>query len=183
MVRRILIAPVVALVLVAVAPSAAAASCAAPASLPEQIKAAALVFVGTVLSTSDQDRIAYVMVESIWKGPTLAENLKVFGSPLPDPNTATSVDRTYRAGTRYLFVLNSADQPYQDNSCSATQPYTPSVALLAPADARKPISVLYPTDPTPNRGQTELVVGLVLIALAATTGAIIAARTLRSRRR
>src|SRR5579859_291333 len=115
MIRRLLMAPGLALVMLAAAPSGVEASCAGPASLPDQIEAAALVFVGTVVYTSDDSRIAYVRVESIWKGPRLAQNVKVFGSPVAGANTATSVDRRYQAGTRYLFVLSSAVEPLQDN--------------------------------------------------------------------
>jgi hypothetical protein len=182
MVRRLLLAPVLALALLGAAPSGAAASCAVPTSLPEQIQAAALVFVGTVLSTSDNNRIAYVRVESIWKGPLVAEYVNVHGSP-GSAGTVTSVDRHYQAGTRYLFILYSAEQPLQDNDCTGTQPYTSALAPLKPSDARPP-AVNYPTDPMPNRQLPELVIGaVVLIVLVIATGAFIATRALRSSKR
>jgi len=183
MLRRLLIAPVLALVFIGVAPSGVSASCAGPLSLPEQIQSAALVFVGTAQDTSDGDRVAWVRVESIWKGPEIAQYVSVHGSPVSGPS-ASSVDRRYQSGTRYLFVLYSADQPLQDNSCSGTQPYTSELAALEPAGAKPPIMVGYPTDPVPNRYQTELVVGgLALIVLVIATAGFIATRALRSRQR
>jgi hypothetical protein len=183
MIRRLLFAIALTLVLAGAAPTSAAASCAVPRSLPDQIQAAALVFVGTVLSTSDDDRMAYVRVESIWKGPEVAEFVRVNGSPVSGA-AATSVDRHYQAGTRYLFILYSADQPLQDNDCTGTQPYTSALAALKPSDARPPITVGYPTDPMPNRNQTELVIGtILLVVLVITAGAVIATRALRSRKR
>lgn len=116
----------------------AQASCVMPRPLPEAVASAPLVFVGTVVSTSDGDRVAHVKVESIWKGPNLPAYVDVHGSPASGFGTATSVDRKYREGERNLFVLFSDQQPYQDNSCSATQPYTAEVAALAPHDAKKP---------------------------------------------
>jgi hypothetical protein len=103
------------------------ASCVGPLWLPEQIHAAALVFVGTAQAASDGDRVAWVKVESIWKGPDIAQYVSVHGSPVSGPS-ASSVDRRYQSGTRYLFVLYSANQPLQDNSCSGTQPYTTELA-------------------------------------------------------
>lgn len=118
----------------------AQASCArlTSPSLQEHVAAAPLVFVGTVVSTSDGDRVARVRVESIWKGPDLPAYVDVHGSPASGWGAATSVDRRFRAGERDLFVLFSDRPPYQDNNCSATQPYTAELGALAPDDARPP---------------------------------------------
>ena len=161
--------------------SAAQASCAVPPSVPTQIRAAALVFVGSVVSTSDDNRIANVKVESVWKDPRLAGYVTVFGSSVSGANTATSEDRHYQAGTRYLFVLYSANEPYQDDACSATQPYTPALALLAPADARPPLTVGYPTDPAPNRyaGALFIVGALFVAGVTALAIAVLLARATR----
>jgi len=114
----------------------AQASCAQMPSLQDAVATAPLVFVGTVVSTSDGDRVARVSVESIWKGPDLPAYVDVHGSPASGGVTATSVDRRFRVGERDLFVLVSDRPPYQDNSCSATQPYTAGLDALAPDDAR-----------------------------------------------
>jgi hypothetical protein len=114
----------------------AQASCAQMPSLQEAVASAPLVFVGTVVSTSDGDRVARVTVESIWRGPDLPAYVDVHGSPSSGSCTATSVDRRFRTGERDLFVLSSDRTPYSDNSCSATQPYTEALSALAPDDAR-----------------------------------------------
>jgi hypothetical protein len=182
MVRRLLAAPLIALALTSATAGAAQASCAVPSALPEQIKAAALVFVGTVLSTSDDNRVAYVRVESIWKGPLGAEYVNVHGSP-GSAGTVTSVDRHYQAGTRYLFILYSAEQPLQDNDCTGTQPYTNALASLRPSGARPP-AVGYPNDPMPNPQLAELVIGAVIvIVLVAAAVVVIATRGMRSSKR
>jgi hypothetical protein len=135
MTRAVLVALLATVAFVAGA-AGAQASCAAPPSVRDQAASSPLVFVGTVTFTSDNDRMARVKVESIWRGPELPAYVDVHGSPVSGLSTASSVDRKYNAGTRYLFVLFSADRPLQDNSCSATQVYTSELAALAPPDAR-----------------------------------------------
>ena len=146
----------------------AQASCAMLPSLQAQITTAPLVFVGTVVSTSDDDRVAHVRVESIWKGPTLSAYVDVHGSPVSGFGVYSSIDRTYRAGERDIFVLFSDGSPYQDNSCSATQPYTAEIAAFAPADARPPAPVT-PVEQVQNwLIQYWLPVGVALVVIAAT---------------
>jgi hypothetical protein len=135
---RALLVVILALGAITAGAAGAQASCAAPPSVRDQAASSPLVFVGTVTFTSDNDRVARVKVESIWRGPELPAYVDVHGSPVSGLSTASSVDRKYSAGTRYLFVLFSADRPLQDNSCSATQVYTSELAALAPADARQP---------------------------------------------
>jgi hypothetical protein len=114
------------------------ASCAAPGSLRDSLASAPLVFVGTIDTTSDNDRVAHVRVESIWKGLDLPAYVDVHGSLVSGQFAASSIDRHFRAGERDLFVLYSASAPLQDNSCSATQVYTAEIAAMAPAGARSP---------------------------------------------
>jgi hypothetical protein len=179
MVRRLVLIPVLALALLAGAGTAAQASCAAPQPPGDQIKAAAVVFIGTVVYTTDADRVARVRVESIWKGPNLAAYVDVHGSPVSGPFAASSVDRTYQPGVRYLFVLYSADQPLQDNSCTGTQPYTPDLAALAPLNAR-PGPEATPLDAIQNfAGQHGWVVALIAIALVTAVAATILNRRRR----
>jgi hypothetical protein len=116
----------------------AQASCAGPPVLSAQLEAATVAFVGTVVATTDGGRQARVRVESIWKGPSLPLYVDVYGSPASGTNAATSVDRTYQVGQKYLFVPVDDQRPFQDNDCTATQPYTTSVAGYAPADPRTP---------------------------------------------
>jgi hypothetical protein len=160
--------------------SGAQASCAQMPSLQEAVTTAPLVFVGTVVSTSDGDRVARVSVESIWKGPDLPAYVDVHGSPASGGAGATSVDRKFRVGERDLFVLFSDRPPYQDNSCSATQPYTAGLGALAPDDAR-------PAAPPTAGEELQYLVSLfwlpVLIALlVAAVAAFIIRRRSRSTR-
>jgi hypothetical protein len=148
------------------------ASCAGPPSLPDQLATAQLVFVGTVAFTSDNDRIARVRVESVWKGPNLAAYVDVHGSPASTPFSFTSVDRTYRAGERDLFVLFSDRSPFQDNNCSATQIYTTDVARFAPVDARPP-APLTAGDQVQNwirQYWLQLVIALLIVTAATILG-------------
>lgn len=123
---------------VVIGTTGAQASCARMPSLQEGVASAPLVFVGTVVSTSDGNRVARVSVESIWRGPDLPAYVDVHGSPVSGWGAASSIDRRYRSGERDLFVLFTDRPPYMDNSCSATQPYTAELGALAPDDARPP---------------------------------------------
>src|SRR5438105_2495760 len=138
MIRRLVLAVPVAALLAVAAPGHAIASCVEAPTLQTSLGSAALVFVGTVTYTSDADRVAHVRVESIWRGPQLDGYVDVHGSPVSGQGSYSSVDRQYSAGMRYLFVLYSANQPLQDNSCSATQPYSAALAAYAPAEAHDP---------------------------------------------
>lgn len=131
--------------------TAALASCGTlPGQVPASLSAAPVVFVGTVTSTSNRDREATVKVESIWRGPDLPANVTVVGTPTSGWNTASSIDRTYTAGQRYVFVPTNASPPFQDSSCTSTQPYTAAMASMAPADARTPA-------PAPRSAPDELI--------------------------
>lgn len=102
-----------------------------------QVDAAAVVFVGTVISTSNGDRVARVRVESVWKGGPVPMLVTVSGTP-DEGSVATSVDRKFAAGRRYLFVPSNARSPFQDSNCSGTQLYTSSLDSLRPATAETP---------------------------------------------
>jgi hypothetical protein len=177
---RALLVAILALGAVAAGAAGAQASCAAPPSLRDQVASAPMVLVGTVLFTSDNERVARVKVESIWRGPELPAYVDVHGSPVSGLNTASSVDRKYSAGTRYLFILFSADRPLQDNSCSATQVYTSELAALAPADARSPAPATA-LDPVRNAIGQYWLPALGFLALVAVAGFIGLRRSGRTR--
>jgi hypothetical protein len=149
--------------------TSAQASCAGTGSLRDWLVSARVVFVGTIVSTSDNDRVAHVRVESIWKGPDLSSYVDVHGSPVSGPFAASSIDRHFRAGERDLFVLYSAQAPLQDNSCSATQVYTTEIAALAPAGARLPASPSPVDQVQISAGQywLPITVAVVVVAVAA----------------
>ncbi|TMD01530.1 MAG: hypothetical protein E6J05_01565 [Chloroflexi bacterium] len=166
--------------------SSASASCAGggPRSIGDQLAISPVVFVGSVVYTSDQDRVARVKVESIWKGPSMAAYVDVHGSPVSGPFTASSVDRHYQAGHRYLFVPVNATMPFDDNSFSLTQPYTAELAAMAPKDARSPAPASFNDYVQNFAGQNPLVIPILLLVLAvAATIAIVRLRRVASQRR
>jgi hypothetical protein len=120
-------------------PGTALADCMPPPPIEVAVETAEIVFVGTVTETAQGNRWASVAVEEIWRGPDLEASVVVKGGPAG--NMATSVDRYFEAGVRYLF-FPYADQEQgglADNSCSSTQPWTEDMAKLRPADARTPV--------------------------------------------
>jgi hypothetical protein len=136
-------------------------------SLGDRIAAAQTVFVGTVVYTSDQDRVARVKVESVWRGPALPAYVDVHGSPVSGPFTVSSIDRHYQSGTRYLFVPANANPPFDDNSCSLTQPYTADLGAYAPSDARAPVPATFSDYIQNFVGQNAWVIPLLVVLLAA----------------
>lgn len=138
--RVLVIALVVAVSLLISRP--AAASCLSAESVAASVANAEVVFVGTVLSTANRDRVAQVRVEEVWKGRILSDQVEVHGTPFaPQDNAATSVDRTFRPGVRYLFVPRgesaspaaSGVPVFEDGLCTATQEYHPNLDGLRPA--------------------------------------------------
>ena len=126
----------------------ARASCAGPPPEPAvAIASASVAFVGSVESTSNANRVALVKVESVWRGPNLPTKVMVKGTPA-EAAGATSVDRTFATGTRYLFMPINNAPPFEDNSCTATQVYSGAIAGVAPADARPPDPSLNPASMT-----------------------------------
>ncbi len=113
----------------------AEASCAGSASVQEAIRSAPTVFVGTVTGLSSGDRVASVRVDDVWRGGTIPPSVEVVGTPDASA-AATSVDRTYVAGSQYLFVPEAGGpQHFSDNSCTATQIYTANLAAMRPTGA------------------------------------------------
>ena len=120
------------------APGQALASCAQLPSVEAGLKLADAVFVGTVTSVANGDRWATVRVDEVWKGPDQPAQVVVLGGP--GGNVASSVDRTYVVGTRYLFAAGISDGNLVDNSCSATAPVdTIDLGAIRPADVRAPV--------------------------------------------
>jgi hypothetical protein len=161
----------------------ASASCAGggPRSIGDQLASSPVVFVGTVMYTSDQDRVARVKVEAIWRGPSLPAYVDLHGSPVSGPFTASSVDRHYQAGHRYLFVPVNDKMPFDDNSCSLTQPFTADLAALAPRDARSPAPASFNDYVQNFTGQNPWVAPLLVLVLAvAATVAIVRLRRRRA---
>jgi len=100
------------------------------------------VFVGTVTGTSDQDRTATVHVDEVWTGKRIPPDVIMRGSPDVGA-AATSIDRHYQTGQRYLFVpASAAGPPYDDNSCTASREFTAAEAAIRPSSV-----IRYPAAP------------------------------------
>ena len=185
--RRFLVLSVVVVVVGLSRP--AAASCVPALPLEARLADAPVVFVGTVLSTTNRDRVAQVRVEEIWKGPDPSDQIDVLGSRVgPQENGVTSVDRTFRVGVRYLFVpdrvadlLHGPDgrAVVEDSLCTATREYRPELDRLRPA------SVTDPTAPRAAAQASHRDDGLAVLPLVATvlglTGVIASKRHHRQR--
>jgi len=115
------------------------ASCALPAPLEDRIGDARVVFVGTVVETSNLERNADVRVEKIWLGERLPQRVEVHGGE-QSANVGSSADREWVDGRRYLFVLDDTTSPFKDDACSATTEYTDEVASLEPEGTVGPIA-------------------------------------------
>ncbi|MGH2726824.1 MAG: hypothetical protein ACRDKS_07580, partial [Actinomycetota bacterium] len=139
----------------------AAASCFLPADAEGEFRKAVashpIVFVGVVMGTQAQGRSAIVNVIEVWRGPDFPAQVVVNGSPALEPNAATSVDRTFTPGAKYLFLPEGNRSPFSDNSCSYTREFTPDLNQLRPAGARV---VAGPPDQTPDGGFPTVAVAL-----------------------
>jgi hypothetical protein len=124
-----------AVAVVALASSIADASCTGDVSVQDSVRSAPTVFVGTVLDVSNGGRVAAVRVDDVWRGRGIPASVDVVGSP--DLNAAaTSVDRTYAAGSQYLFVPDGGGpEHFTDNSCTAAQLYSGTLGARRPAGA------------------------------------------------
>ncbi len=177
-------------------PAPAGASCIPPLAVPDAIAQADLVVVGTVTATRSRDRIANVAVEEIWKGD-VGPTVEVFGGPDRE-DAATSVDRVYEVGTRYLIfafepgahaALGTFGGQYEDTDCSTTQPWNESLAAFRPATATTvtpPSTAPSPTGPGPavssdDGDRSRVLVSTVALVGAAGAGAL--GLQLRRRRR
>jgi hypothetical protein len=163
------LAALLALLLATAAPTLA--SCIMPPPIEEAIRDADLVFVGTVTSVANRDRWATVAVQEVWKGPDMAPVVEIRGGP--DGNAASSVDRTFMAGTRYLFLPFIAEGALQESACSSTTEFTADLARLRPATAHPPIApapdpeTATPFDPASLLVPAALVVGAGLLVFGA----------------
>jgi len=126
----------------------AAASCMILPPLDKALADASVVFVGTAMETKHDGRVATFEVEQVWKG-SVAELVVVNGggpsikemerAEAKGGSIATSVDRAYETGVRYLVLpWHVRGQVMRDNACSSTQPYTAKLASHAPPGATPP---------------------------------------------
>ncbi len=126
-------------------PSVASASCVQAPPTGEGVRAARVVFVGTVMATTNADRWATVAVEEVWKGSDIPAEVEVRAGPKDPPgpmSVASSNDRTYRAEKTYLFVIETRKAPavFTDSACSLTTPYREDLERFKPRSATSPSS-------------------------------------------
>ena len=157
-------------------PAPVAASCAMPIPIEEAIRAGQVVITGTVTATENMGRWATVEVHEIWKGPDLPATVAVLGGP--GPGTASSIDRSFNAGARYLFVLAMDEQgQLHDNSCSATAEMAAGENQLRPKDFRTPVAA-ETTDTGPDLGG---VIGAGAVALVVAAALLVVGLMARGR--
>ena len=114
----------------------AAASCVGPqGSLKSRLRESRYVFEGTVTATEARGRLARVDVDRVWRGKVAAKVTVVGGTT--QSRAVTSVDRSYKADQKYLFVsYKRTGDRYRDNSCTDTREWSPKLAKLRPKSAR-----------------------------------------------
>lgn len=184
---RTLTVGLLAWMLVAAFPSAAGASCAVQLALTESLAASSVVFTGTVVAVSGGDRVATVLVDEVWKGGPLSEQVEVRGGP-GDPQSITSVDRSFARGDKYLFVPINDAPPFQDNACTATREYSPELEGSRPPDTSeaagdegKGEDAGVPA-PAPDDGPSQITKGLlfaVALGFALAVGHVLKRRAVR----
>lgn len=166
----VLFATTVAIAVAAILP--AAASCMADdRGLEEVLAEADLVFVGTVADVR-HGTTAQFDVEEVWKGDVPAR-VTVLGGP-DEPDMVTSVDRTWRPGTRYLVVPDGAARVLHDSQCSPTREWTDDLAEFRPPTAGAPQPVASPGGP--SQGMVMAVAAAVLVLAVAATAVVVRPR-------
>jgi hypothetical protein len=173
--RHLRLVPLLATLALLASPATTLADCMMPPPIEDAVKSAEIAFVGTVTTTSNRNSWASVQVEEVWRGPDQPVTVVIKGGP--GGNAATSVDRAFEPGVKYLFF------PYADptlgladNSCSSTTPWAEAMVALRPADVREPIGA----DPAPSGfdvsglllplGAAVIVAGALLLAGLAARG-------------
>ena len=154
-------------------------------SLDERLAEAPIAFVGTVTGVRNADRVARFRVEEIWKGPELPAETVVAGTTEPEappgaPVAATSVDRTWSVGVRYLVMPRLADAgELIDDACSATQEWREEFAASRPADATV-LDDESPADPSGGAPWGWVALGAGVVAVAS-LGAVVVRRSRSTR--
>lgn len=167
---------ILALALPMLQPPTALASCMEPPPLEQHVAMGEAVFVGVVRQVTNQGRTAVVDVQEVWAGPDLPAVVTIRGGP-DDPTMATSADRNFEPGLRYLFAVSVSDGQLQDSSCSATQAWHDELDQYRPTDVRSP-------EPVEGAAGTGMVsVPTAVIVASVTAAMVLAVSVLLFRRR
>lgn len=127
------------------------------------------VFVGTVVDVR-HDTTARFEVEEVWVGDVGSEVI-VLGGP-DEPGMATSVDRTWQVGTKYLVVTHVDGGQLLDNSCSPTQEWDDALESARPATAHAPTGGSTTDDGLPIGLVVAVAVGILVLAVGATAALV-----------
>jgi hypothetical protein len=130
-----------------VVPRGAVASCAADPTMRRAITDARLLFVGTVVDTTNSDRWALVDVEEVWKGTDVPPRVSIKAGPRNawPFMSMSSTDRHFREDTRYLFFPYGREgAEMQDNDCTSTTVYGPRLDRFRPEVTFEPTGVAVP---------------------------------------
>jgi hypothetical protein len=158
---------------------AAKASCAPAPPLRNSIAEADIVFVGTVVGLDHDGRTATFRVEDVWKG-RVGETVVVHAGPgiaaienaaARGEGVASSVDRSYSMGTRYLVLpFGRSGDVLGDSICSNTRPYADGFASLRPAGAHPPLAGSGAPASSTESGDGSDSLTWLLVALLAAAG-------------
>lgn len=156
-------------------PAALGLSCIQPPPLGEAVAQAEIAFVGTVTGVANEGRWATVSVEEIWKGPDMPPVVEVHGGG-PNPSDSLA-DRTFTAGTRYVFFPYVEEGVLTDNICSSTMEF-PFEISFRPETFRTPTpSEPEPADPIATIGSLAVPIGAVaFLAVVIIGGAMLVSR-------
>lgn len=159
--------------------STARASCAGPPDIEQSLDSSDLVFVGSVTDLANADRWATFRVETTWKGDPGGDAVEVRSGPA-GVAVATSNDRTYTSGERYLvFATDLSRRPgagihfgdgvrWVDDACSATQLYESSLDRFRPARPG--------TEDPPSGGLATWPLTIVVVVILAGAAAVVRRR-------
>ncbi len=142
--------------------SPTSASCVAPPSVEEGLQSSDLVFAGTVVELNNRNRWATFRIDEIWKGEPGSFRVEVRGGP--PAGQATSVDRAYELDKRYLVFATKGERHWEDNACSGTRLFDPSLESFRPAAVRTPPTTTKPADDGVKSGTVVFAAVLVLVA-------------------
>lgn len=140
------------------------ASCAAPQPMAEALADAKATFVGTVTEVDHGGLVATFDVEEVWRGSVEQPAVVTGGASLAELEAAraqgqaiaTSVDRTYQPGERYLVVAHGwAGGALLDNACSRTEIWTEELVAFRPAEVLQPTAAEGSAEDDGGAGATD----------------------------
>ena len=118
----------------------ASAGCLAAPGPHDPVANSRVAFVGTVVSTTDDQHRALVRVESVWRGAQLPAQVAVESDVLPPPGEMIEDLAIFNSGWRYLFVPENATQPFKFPGCGGPIQYSSDLERYRPGTAHPPLT-------------------------------------------